>query len=259
MDTAELQRVLKRKVCDEIEIEQEGLDRYIVYTPFMFDDGDHFVVVLKKNGTRWCFTDEGHTFMHMSYGEVDVSQGPRRRIVDQILQSFRLDNREGELSLDVPGDQYGDGLFSFVQALVKISDTTYWTTEQVRSTFVEDFRAMLEERIPKDRRTFDYCDKQHDPEEKYAVDCRINGMTPPLLVFGIPNDNKCRDATITLMKFEQWGERFRSLAIYADQEQIGRRVLARFSDVIGKQLPSLSDHDRIEKYLDEVLRDSSNA
>ena len=59
MNTAELEREFKRKVSDEIDIEREGIDRYVVYTPFMFDDGDHFVIVLKKHDDQWRFTDEG--------------------------------------------------------------------------------------------------------------------------------------------------------------------------------------------------------
>lgn len=170
MNTAGLENELKRKVSAEIDVEREGIDRYIVYTPFMFDDGDHFVIVLKKKDDRWRFTDEGHTFIHMSYEEIDLSQGTRKSIIDQVLRSFRLDNDAGELCLEVPDGEYGDALFSFIQALVKISDTAYWTRERVRSTFMEDFRAFLEQKIPNQRRTFDYSDRQHDPEGKYPVD-----------------------------------------------------------------------------------------
>ena len=123
MNTAELKREFRRKISKEIDVESEGLDRYIVYTPFMFDDGDHFVIVLKKHADRWRFTDEGHTFMHMSYGELDLSQGTCKSTIDRVLLSFRLENEDGELCLDVPDNQYGDALVSFVQALVKISDT----------------------------------------------------------------------------------------------------------------------------------------
>ena len=73
MNTAELQKEFKQKVCEEIDVEPEGLTRFVVHTPFMFDDGDHFVIIMKKSADRWILTDEGHTFMHMSYGEIDVS------------------------------------------------------------------------------------------------------------------------------------------------------------------------------------------
>ncbi len=256
MNTAGLVNEFKCKVSEEIDVEHEGIDRYIVYTPFMFDDGDHFVIVLKKHDDHWRFTDEGHTFMHMSYEDIDLLHGTRKSIIDQVLLSFRLVNDAGELCLDVPDGEYGDALFSFIQALVKISDTAYWTRERVHSTFMDDFRAVLEEKIPKKRRTFDYYDIQHDPDGKYPVDCRVNGLSRPLLVFGINSDSKCQYVQIALLQFERWGQQFRSMAIFEDQERINRGVLARFTDVVEKQFASLGTRDRMEKYLGEVLRET---
>ena len=46
------------------------------------------------------------------------------------------------------------------------------------------------------------------------------------------------------------------MAIFEDQEQINRGVLARFTDVVENQFASLGTRDRMEKYLDEVLRGS---
>ncbi len=256
MNATELKKELKQKVCDEIDVESEGLERFIVYTPFMFDDGDHFVIVLKRLDNNWVYSDEGHTLMHLSYDEVDVSRGTRKSIIEQTLLNFRVRNESGEFSLNVPDKSFGDALFSFVQALVKISDTAYWTREHVRSTFWEDFRQLIEERIPGARRVFNYTDSQKDPDGIYPIDCKVNGMKHPLFIFAIPNDDKCRDATITLHQFERWGYDFKSTAIFEDQTQINSKVLARFSDVVGKQFSSLGARDRIYKHLDEILKEA---
>ena len=81
------------------------------------------------------------------------------------------------LVLDVPDERYGDALFSFVQALLKISDVSYLSRERVRSTFMDDFRTLLCEAVPEERRSFDWSDSEHDPRGMYTVDCRINGMS----------------------------------------------------------------------------------
>jgi hypothetical protein len=256
MNPAKLREEFKQKVCKEIDIESEGLDRFIVYTPFMFDDGDHFTIILKNANRQWVFTDEGHTFMHMSYDEVDVSRGTRKSIIDQTLLNFHTVNDAGELRLEVPGEAFGDALFSFIQALVKISDTTYWTRERVSSTFFEDFRQLMESNIPSNRRLFNYIERAKDPEEIYPIDCKVNGSKRPLFIFGVNSDAKCRDATITIHQFERWGFEFRSMAIFEDQTQINSKVLARFSDVVGKQFSSLGARERITKYLDESLKES---
>lgn len=244
----------KSKVCDEINLIQEGLNRFIVFNPFMFDDGDHLVVLLKSKDGKWLFTDEGHTFMHVSYDDIDIDKGTRKKIIDNVLAGYGIENQEGELITEIPGNQFGDALFSYLQGLIKITDINYLTRERVKSTFMEDFKGFLEEVVPSDRRVFDYHDKQHDPDGKYIVDCKINGMARPLFVFGISNDDKCQTVTISCLKFEKYGDPFRSMAIFEDQESINRKVLARFSDMCDKQFSTLATNkERISKYLHEIM------
>jgi hypothetical protein len=194
MTTADIVRSFREKVCREIDLEAEGVDRYIVYTPFMFDDGDHFVIVLRKEKEHWVLSDEAHTFMHLSYTEVDLSQGGRAKIIDQALAGYRVENRSGELKLAVADNAFGDALFSLLQAISRITSTALWTVARIKSTFEEDFRALMGSVVPADRLTFDYTDSQIDPDGIYPVDCRINGMPRPCMVFAVANDAKCREA-----------------------------------------------------------------
>ena len=118
--------------------------------------------------------------------------------------------------LGVPNERYGDALYAFVQALLKIADLSYLSREQVRSTFTEDFKALFTASVPEERRVFDWHDPQHDPRGMYPVDCYVNGMPRPLFVHALTNDQKTRDATITLLQFQKWGVSFRSLAIFEE-------------------------------------------
>ena len=257
MESTDIEREFRQKVCDSIRLVPEGVERFRVFTPFMFDDGDHLSVVLKRSDSRWLLSDEGHTYMHLTY-DVDeraLHQGTRQRLISNALSSFSVLDEEGELVVPIRDDRYGDALYSFVQGLLRISDVTYLSRERVRSTFLEDFRGFMEEHVPGERRAFDWSDAQHDPEGKYVVDCRVNGVARPLLVYALPSDDKVRDATISLLQFERWGLVFRSLAIFQDQEEANRKVLARFSDVCEKQFSSLTtNRDRIARFLEDSLR-----
>ena len=256
MSIETMERDFQEKVSAKVRLAAEGMERFRVFTPFLFDDGDHLAIVLKKEGARWVLSDEAHTYMHLTYDidEKDLHTGTRQKIISNALSTFRIEDRDGELVLDVPDERYGDALFSFVQALLKISDVSYLSRERVRSTFMDDFRTLLCEAVPEERRSFDWSDSEHDPRGMYTVDCRINGMRRPLFVQALDGDGKTRDATIALLQFEKWGIRFGSLAIFEDQESISRKVLARFSDVSEKQFSSLTaNRERIARFLKETI------
>lgn len=260
MTLSAIEKSFREKVCAEVRIVPEGEERFRIFTPFLFEDGDHLAIVLKGQGNSWILSDEGHTFMHLTYDidESDLQKGTRQKIITSALSAFHVQDRDGELIARVSNEQYGDALFSFVQALLKVTDVTFLTRERVRSTFLEDFQALIKENVPEARRVFDWHDVQHDPHASYAVDCRINGIKRPLMVFALPNDDRTRDATIALLQFEKWGIPHQSLGIFEDQENTNRKVLSRFTDVCQKQFSSLhGNKERIERFFSETLRENN--
>lgn len=253
-----IQRDFIKKVCDQIRLHDDGVNKYRVFTPFRADDGDHLVIVLKQELEKWILTDNGHTYMHLSYDldEKSLHTGTRQQIISNTLNAFSINDVDGELRLPIENNQFGNALYDFIQALLRINDLSYLSRERVKTTFMEDFRAFIEEEVPEERRSFDWHDPGYDPEGSYSVDCRINGMEKSLMIFALPNDTQTRDATITLHQFERWGLNFRSVTIFENQEAINRKVLARFSDVSDKQYSNLAaNRSRISRFLGEILEE----
>jgi len=99
MSTETITSSFREKVSEKIELLPEGHDRYRVFTPFQFDDRDHLVVVLRQESGEWLLTDEGHTYMHLTYdlAEKDLQRGTRAKIIANTLDAFRVEDHQGEL------------------------------------------------------------------------------------------------------------------------------------------------------------------
>ena len=70
-----IEREFHEQVIEKIRLAAEGPNRFRVFTPFVFDDGDHLAVVLRKEDAKWALSDEGHTYMHLARGHRRA--GPR--------------------------------------------------------------------------------------------------------------------------------------------------------------------------------------
>ena len=115
-------RGFQESVSDGVRIVADGADRFRVLTPFQFDDGDHLVIVLKKDGAGWVLSDAAHTFMHLAQDgdEPDLHEGACAPMVSGILSRFGVEDRGGELVANVPDGRGGDVFYAFVQALIEI-------------------------------------------------------------------------------------------------------------------------------------------
>jgi hypothetical protein len=258
MDTAFTERDLKMKICEAIyfSIDKKIKDRIIINTPFTFEDGDVLKVVLRKKDNEWYLTDEGHTFMHLSYEDLDLTKGTRKELLDTILRMHYIINTRGELSSSVENGSLGDALFTFIQGLSKVSDLTFTRRDYIKSLFFEEFIGFLKE-IFGDRAKFNYSYPIKDPNGKYKIDCFIPARRP-IFIFGIPSVDKCRDTTITLLKFTTWDVRFTSISIYEDMETLPRRAVAKLSDVSDKSYSTLEiAKEDLQRYLIQTATEPS--
>ena len=170
MTIVSIEKEFRLKVAGEVRLLQEGSDRYRIFTPFRFEDGDHFAIVMRKEEGGWSLSDEGHTLMRLTYDidHEDLKRGHRQEIISDALESFAVEERSGELIRRVEGEQFGMALFAFVQTLTKISDVSYLSRERVARAFRQDFRALVSGAVAPERAHFDWADAQRDPNHKYV-------------------------------------------------------------------------------------------
>ncbi|MDJ0578550.1 DUF1828 domain-containing protein [Crocosphaera sp.] len=247
MITDTVTQQFKQQVCDNIRLLEEGKNRFRVFTPFRFDDGDHLSIVLKQENNQWVISDEGHTFMHLSYwiDSSDLNSGSRKQLIDYALNEFQIQDRYGELLVPIhKSDEYGNAFYRFIQALLKISDVNYLSRERIKSTFYEDFKKLITQNFSQDQYSFDWFDKEHDSDEFYKVDCRINNSEQQFYIYAISNDNQVKDTTISLFQFEKWNHDFQPVAIFQDEKLLSKKGIKKLSKVCNKTFTKLLNHEQ---------------
>jgi Domain of unknown function DUF1828 len=237
MTSTVLEKQFQQVVGEKVKLFQVSDEKYRIFTPFTLNDGDHLAITLKKEHGKWMLSDGGSTFMHLSFGidEKELLEGNRWSIISRTLLSTNVHDRDGELIAEVDGEDYGAALYNFAQALIKISDVSYLSREIVRSTFIDDFKGILEKIAPRERLEFDWADFSRDPKKLYQVDCRVDVTPQPIFVYALASDTKVSAATIAIHQFREWKVPFLPVALFEDQAEITSKVLSRFNEVCDKR------------------------
>lgn len=256
--TSAIEKKLQEGVRSRVRLYPDGEDRFRVSTPFVYDDGDHFGIILKKQGDGWLLSDEGATYMRLTLQVNEDSlfdpESSRYRVLQNALSSFEIIDRDGELTTSVNNEDYGEALYKLVQGLIKVSDIDYLSKEIVSSTFLEDFRDLISETVPEDRYKFRWHDKERDPKKAYSVDCKVNGMKEPLYIYALQSDLKVCNATIGIHMFRQWGIPFKPIGIFEDQSEVSKKSITQFMDVCEIVYPNINGSKaRITKFLKESI------
>lgn len=251
-DLQKLQESLCRAMCSEVRVLPKNKDVAIIRTPFTFPDGDPYQIYLKElPGGLLRVSDMGHTLNHLSY-ENDTSKfrkGTRGRLFDQIMAESMIAEMDGEFYVDTEPDSLAPAIFRLSHALIKLNDITFLNRARAESTFYEDLRENLLRVVPADKIQEDYVYDNMDNAGDYPIDYRVEGKHAPLFVFGVPNKDKARLATIVLERLKRANADFDSLLIFADQGSIPRQDLARLSNVGGEMIASLDARDDFERKL----------
>jgi len=252
MNATALQDLLCRSLCGDVVLTSVGQDAWQVSTPFMFPDGDAYAMYLRQTPDgAWRISDMGSTLMHLSY-ENDVGkfrEGGRGRLFGQVLADAGLEEDDGEFFLIAPVEGLGTGLFSFGQAMTRLHDITFLNRLRVESTFYEDLREILKSTLDESRLHEGYIVTDAPRAEDYPVDYYIEGGQAPLYLFGVPNRDKARLATIILQHLTSAGLEFNSLIVFQNMAEIPTRDLSRLTNAANDMIDSLDARPDLERKL----------
>lgn len=245
MITEEIKPAIESALAEDISLREISDREAQVYVPFYFPDGDGLVVHVRNANGRYEVTDKAHTLLHLSY-HTDVDRiradGTRSSLLARIQGRHDIEDRDGELVAVTDTAGIGRTVFSFVQALLEISDLRNLDREIVRSTFREDLDQLLTAQFTEIQRP--YSDPRHDPQGEYPIPYLMNGTVRPLAIFDVGTDDAALRATVIATQYRNWGRtNMLFVAIEQDQEKLSRRNVSWLSNAFDKQFATLAGNE----------------
>ena len=252
----DLQRLLCDQLCASVRVERRPDGQLMLGSDFEFPDGDRYPIYLSEAPGGVRLSDKGDTLMRISY-EHDIDAflaGSRGLLVERILGEERVGQDRGVFYLDAPTDRLSDALFRYGRALTRIYDLTLHSRSRAASTFYDDLADLLLQTTDEERIQRDHLLPNLPNPEAYPIDYRLEGKGGgQVFLYGVPNRDKARLATIILSHFHRIHLDFDSILVFSDQAEIPRMDLARLSDVGGDMVSSLASSEDLRRKIERRM------
>ena len=256
MNLEQLESILCASMCANITVNEHGNGNWQVLTPFSFPDGDFYsfyVNELSTGGLR--ISDKGSTMMHLSYDN-DTEKfrgGMRGKLLTSILAEMDLSEDCGEFFIETIPQNLGKDIVHFGQGLTRIHDLTFLNRFRVESTFYEDLREKLKSYTDSENIHENYIVEGVTNASDYPVDYFIEGGRQPLYLFGVPNRDKARLATIVFQDLNSSGLSFDSMIIFQNMTDIPSQDLSRLTNAANDMISSLDADVDFERKITKKL------
>ena len=235
-------RSVRSLICQGVEIYPDTNDGFAVDLPFTFEDGDRYVIILRRDADGWYVTDDGHTMSRLGVETVDVHAGQRGVLLESSLRFHGVSHAaDGELRIRISGERIADGLFGLAQAITEVASLPKFTHEMVRSTFIEDLSAAVAKAFTEERVIPDWVNPDTDAEGIYPVDYRVETAGAPLYIFATNNENRARQAIISTLHHKETNGAFFPVAVSEDESTLPVRVRAQLRDAFPRRVQSRGD------------------
>ena len=250
MNSEILESLLCESMCANITVKERSRGQWQVLTPFNFPDGDFYsfyINELSTGGLR--VSDMGSTMMHLSY-ENDTKKfrdGMRGKLLANIVAEMDLKEDQGEFFIETTPQNLGKDIIYFGQGLTRVHDLTFLNRLRVEGTFYDDLRERINSYTDSENIHEDYVVESIPNANIYPVDYYISGGRLPLYLFGVPNKDKAKLATIVLQHLNASRLEFDSMIVFQNMTEIPRQDLSRLANAANDMVASVDDNSDFER------------
>lgn len=252
----DLAHTVRDSIAANIEVENLGDDRLVVYMPFIYDDGDQCSIFLTKDSqSGWLLSDQGEACKRASELGFDLAKNTNTERLQKLTEFYGVTQDGTALGLSSNRDELAESLFALTQTCL---EATWLPKSRVvrsaaeRQDFSKKFEELVFKAAPQSESSFNWHDPVHDPKRIYPVDCHLTGKERQLFLFGVQNPAACMRATITCQHYRIEGANFDAVAIYDKEEEIPKRYTDQLNELVLRRFPRIVESKQIIRFLKGV-------
>lgn len=243
-DLDSLQATLRGFIAEAFSLERLDADALLLHTPFAFDDGDGFPLVLEHTADGWQITDRGGSVEHLSYYDVNLTES-RKHVIKEIARTAGLKVDDWELVRPANGELAAADVFDFLHAMARVADLGLTSTSRIANMLREDLETLVQRRFPASAYDLDYVNPR-DPDGIFSADVLFRRGDPqadPLLGFAVWNNDRADRAAITLLQYEAWGLKWDSVVFLDEDVNLSRRQQRLLNRKAGMQFSNITERE----------------
>lgn len=115
-------------------------------TPFMDRHNDGLTVYAKMEGDNITLSDDGYIINDLLADGISLNRKKRKELLDSFLMSYGVQNVNNEMIMHTTISGYPVSMHMFIQAMLAVNDMFMLSDSTVKTIFLDDVAAFLDER-----------------------------------------------------------------------------------------------------------------
>lgn len=128
---------------DKTTLKSVHADWVEISTPFLDRRNDFIQLYAKSAEGGYQLTDDGNTIRELELSGCNIDTPKRKALLQVALNGFRVDERNGALSVRASAENFAARKHALIQAILAINDMFYLASPTVLSLFKEDVEKWL--------------------------------------------------------------------------------------------------------------------
>lgn len=210
--------------------------RFVLQTPFQFEDGDGYPIVVERHEKGWRITDLGGAASHLAVDDVELTPARLDILVD-IAEGSGFDFEGLVLSRTQPDFPSAFDIADVLHAIAQLSAIRFLSREQVRRLYRDDVVRFVESSVPPAHRSLRWSPST-DSKGLYAADALLTSSevhSLPTTLFAVGNAEQAERATISILMHKRWELEVEPLVVYDRRvaNRIGSPRIFHLQDAAG--------------------------